>query len=126
MNSYKILDSVLLILAIIFFIGLILYEYETFGLSEPIFEISPEWKIFFEYVIFPLIALLVFDLVLKYKKTKNTKKFVKTYWIDIVMLILIPIFSAFKFFKIGISIVKKLKTVKMSAKIIQKSKKVAK
>ncbi len=42
-----------------------------------------------------------------------------------MMLILIPIFSAFKFFKLGLNIVKKLKTVKMGLKILHKTKKVS-
>ena len=102
------------------------FDYFIFGLAEPIIPISYEWKYFFDILIWPLIVLLVTDLTLKYKKTKNLKKFIKKYWADITMLILIPIFSIFKFLKIGTSIVKQLKTAKMGAKIAHKTKKMSK
>lgn len=124
--KFKILDLTILFLVGIFLVGLGINEYETFGLEEPVFDFSSEVKIFFEYLIWPIIALLVLDLALKYREIKDPKKFVKKYWIDIVMLALIPIFSAFKFFKLGLSLVKKLKTAKMGAKIIHKTKKVTK
>jgi hypothetical protein len=123
---YKLLDYSILVIAIIFFIGVLGFDYSIFGLSEPLILISDEWKLFFDILLWPLISLLIVDLVLKYKNTKNPKKFIKKYWIDILMLILIPVFSVFKSLKIGISIVKKLKTAKMGAKIAHKSKKVSK
>lgn len=125
MNSFKILDLSILVLAGLFMIGLVITEYKTFGLEEPLIVISYEWKLFFEHLIWPLIGMLVLDLGLKYKKTNDPIKFVKKYWIDIVMLGLIPILSAFKFFKLGLSIVKKLKTAKTGAKVIHKTKKVS-
>lgn len=106
-----------------FFAGIVSFEYSTIGLSEPILSLPYESKQFFDFLIWPLIILLVFDLYFKYNKVRDPKKFVKKYWIDIVMLTLIPIFSAFKFLKIGISIIKKLKTVKMGTKVAHKTKK---
>ena len=123
---YKILDFSILVVTTVFFVGMLSFDYSIFGLSEPIILISYEWKSFFDVLIWPLVTLLLVDLALKYKKTKNPKKFIKKYWIDIVMLILIPIFSAFKSLKIGISIVKQLKTAKMGAKMAHKTKKLSK
>ena len=123
---YKILDLSILVIAAMFFIGILAFDYSIFGLTEPIILISYEWKFFFDILIWPLIVLLMIDLTLKYKKTKNPKKFIKKYWIDITMLILIPIFSVFKFLKIGLSVVKKLKTAKMGAKLAHKTKKMSK
>lgn len=123
---YKLLDYSILVIAIIFFIGVLAFDYSIFGLSEPLILISDEWKFFFDILLWPLVSLLLVDLTLKYKNTKNPKKFIKKYWIDIVMLILIPVFSVFKSLKIGISIVKKLKTAKIGAKIAHKSKKISK
>ena len=80
---------------------------------------------FFDILIWPIVVLLTFDLVLKYRKTNDPKKFVKKYWIDIAMLTMIPIFSSFKFFKLGLSVVKKLKAAKMGAKVIHKTKKIS-
>ncbi|MDH3278520.1 MAG: hypothetical protein OEM21_10535 [Nitrosopumilus sp.] len=123
---YKTLDLSILVIAAMFFIGILAFDYSIFGLHEPIIPISYEWKFFFDILIWPLIILLIMDLTLKYKKTKNPKKFIKKYWIDITMLILIPIFSVFKILKIGLSVVKKLKTAKMGGKIAHKTKKMSK
>ena len=123
---YKLLDFSILVIVTIFFVGVLAFDYSIFGLSEPLIFIPYEWKFFFDVLIWPLVSLLIVDLALKYKKTKNPKKFIKKYWIDIVMLVLIPIFSAFKSLKIGIKIVKQLKTAKMGAKAAHKSKKISK
>ncbi|HEY4681577.1 MAG TPA: hypothetical protein VIH04_10010 [Nitrosarchaeum sp.] len=124
MNS-KILDLIILTLTSLFFIGLLAFEYHSFGLKNPILPIPDEFKEFFEFLIWPILTLLALDLILKYRKTKNLKKFVKKHWIDILMLVLIPIFSIFKFLKIGLSVIKQLKTVKMGAKIFHKTKKIS-
>lgn len=118
------MDYSILVLVGIFLASLGITEYKTFGLQEPLLEIPAEGKSFFEFLIWPIIGLLIADITLKYNKTKNPKKFLKKYWIDIVMLALIPVFSVFKFFKLGISIVKKLKTAKMGIKAAHKTKKV--
>jgi predicted small integral membrane protein len=125
MNS-KILDLIILVLSFLFFIGLLAFEYRSFGLENQILPIPDEFKEFFEFLIWPIIVLLTTDLVIKYRKINHPKKFVKKYWIDIVMLALIPVFFTFKFLKIGLSVVKKLKTVKMGAKIFHKTRKISK
>lgn len=124
MNS-KILDLIILALSLLFFIGLLAFEYHSFGLEHPILPIPDTFKEFFEFLILPLIVLLILDLVIKYRKINHPKKFVKKYWIDIVMLALIPVFFTFKFLKIGLSVVKKLKTAKTGAKIFHKTKKIS-
>ena len=124
MNS-KILDLMILVLTSLFFIGLLAFEYHAFGLESPILPIPDTFKEFFEFLIWPILILLAFDLILKYRKIKNPKKFVKKYWIDILMLALIPIFSVFKFLKIGLGVIKQLKTIKMGAKIFHKTKKIS-
>jgi len=122
MNT-KILDLMILVLTSLFFIGLFAFEYHSFGLENPFLSLPDTFKEFFEFLIWPIIVLLLLDLILKYQKLKNPKKFVKKHWIDILMLVLIPIFSIFKFFKIGINLIKQLKTIKMGAKIFHKTKK---
>ena len=125
MLIYKILDLMILGLVSIFFVGMLGSDFPTLGIEQPILPIPVEWKIFIDSLIYPIIILLFIDLILKYRKTNDRKKFVKKYWIDIVMLILIPIFSTFKFLNLGLSIVKKLKTAKMGVKIIHKTKKIS-
>lgn len=125
MVFYKILDSIILVFAVLVFVSVLAFEYETLGLQTPLIDISSEWKPFFELFFYVMIFLLVIDLVLKYRKTNNLKKFMKKYWIDIGMLLLIPILSTFKFFKIGLSLIKKLKTAKIGVKILHKIKKVS-
>ena len=124
--NYKILDFIILAIVMVFFVGILSFEYSILGLQNPVIPISSEWKPFFDILIYPIVALLGVDLTLKYRKEKNPKKFVKKYWIDIIMLVLIPVFSIFKFFKVGLSITKQLKTLKMGTKALHKTKKIAK
>ncbi len=121
----KVLDLIILVLVSLFFIGLLAFEYHSLGLENPLLSIPNEFEEFFEFLIWPIIVLLTLDLIIKYRTIKNPKKFVKKYWIDIIMLILIPVFSIFKFFKIGLSMIKQLKTIKMGAKIFHKTKKIS-
>jgi len=125
MKISKILDLTILIFISAFLTGLLGHEYGALGLHQPIILMSEELLYFLDTLIWPIIILLIFDLVLKYRKTKDPKKFVKKYWMDIAMLVLIPVLSSFKFFKVELSIVKKLKATKMSVKIIHKTKKIS-
>jgi lysylphosphatidylglycerol synthetase-like protein (DUF2156 family) len=124
--NYKILDFTILAMVMVFFVGILSFDYYVVGLQNPLILISSDWKPFLDFLIYPIVALLATDLALKYRKEKNPKKFVKKYWIDIIMLILIPVFSMFKFFKIGASLAKQLKTIKMGAKAAHKTKKISK
>ena len=123
--SYKILDLAILILVSIFFIGMLGSDFPTLGIDKPILPISNEWKTFIDSLIYAIVVLLAIDLALKYRKTDDRKEFVKRYWIDILMLIMIPIFSAFKFLNLGLGIVKKIKAAKMGVKIAHKTKKMS-
>lgn len=125
MKISKILDLTILIFISAFLTGLLGHEYGALGLHQPIILMSEELLYFLDTLIWPIIILLIFDLVRKYRKTKDPKKFVKKYWMDIAMLVLIPVLSSFKFFKVELSIVKKLKATKMSVKIIHKTKKIS-
>ena len=126
MKIYKILDLIILVLVSLFFVGMLGSSFPGLNLEEPILSIPEELKSLLDFLIYPVIVLLIIDLVLKYRNTKDPKMFVKKYWIDIFMLVLIPVFSAIKFFKIGLTLTKQLKTVKMGAKVLHKTKKIAK
>lgn len=123
MNISKTLDLAILGIIVLFFVGMLAFEYGILGFSEPQLPLPTEWKPYFDILIWVLAVLLVSDLAVKYRTVNDPKEFVKKYWIDIAMLALIPIFSAFKFFKVGISLFKKLKAVKMGTKVVHKTKK---
>ena len=126
MKIYKVLDLIILVLVCLFIVGILDSSFPGLNPDVPVFPISEEVKTFFEFLIYPIIVLLIIDLSLKYRKTKNLKKFVKKYWIDIFMLGMIPIFSILKFLKIGMTVVKHLKALKMGTKVIHKTKKITK
>jgi hypothetical protein len=126
MKTYQILDMIILVLVILVFVGMLGTSFPGLSTDISILFIPDEVQAFLDVLIYPIIALLGIDLVLKYRKTKNPKKFVRKYWIDIFMIVLIPVFSIFKFFKIGLSLTKQLKTLKMGAKALHKSKKFTK
>ena len=126
MKIYQTLDVIILGLVCLFFVGMLDSSFPGLNLEVHVFPIPEKVKTFFELLIYPIIVLLIIDLSLKYRKTKNLKKFVKKYWIDIFMLGMIPAFSILKFLKIGITLIKHLKTLKMGTKVIHKTKKIAK
>jgi hypothetical protein len=55
------------------------------------------YDIFFSYLDWSIIALLILDLIFKFKKTADTKKFVKGYWLEI--LAVLPFFFILKGFE---------------------------
>jgi len=126
MKIFKIFDLIILALVSLFFVGMLGSSFPGFNLEEPILLIPEELKSFLDFLIYPVIVLLIIDLVLKYHKTKDPKMFAKKYWIDILMLVLFPVFSVIKFLKIGLTLTKQLKTVKMGVKVLHKTKKITK
>ena len=126
MKIYQVLDLIILVLVGLFIVGMLGSSFPGLTIDVPILSISEESKTFFEFLIYPIIVLLITDLLLKYRDIKNPKKFVKKYWIDIFMLGMIPIFSIVKFLKIGVTLVKQLKVIKMGTKVIHKTNKIAK
>jgi len=126
MKIYQILDLIILVLVIQFFIGMLGSSFPGISPDIIFLSIPDSIQTFLDILIYPIIALLIIDLSLKYKETKNPKKFVKKYWIDIFMLGLIPIFAIIKFLKIGVTILKQLKAIKIGTKVIHKTKKITK
>ena len=126
MKIYRILDLIILLLVCLFLVGMLGSSFPGLTPEVPVLSISKEIQTFFELLIYPIIILLIIDLSLKYRKTKNPKQFVRKYWIDIFMLCMIPVFSILKFLKVGITIIKHLKALKMGTKVIHKTKKITK
>lgn len=107
-----------------YFTLLVLLDHEMIGLEEPIVDV-PIWvKSFHEIVLYLMIALLSFELLIKYMKIGNVKIFLKKHWHDVALLVLIPVFSFVKIFKI-LAIVKKIKLAKYGFKAAQKTKNIS-
>lgn len=105
-----------------YFTLLVLLDHEMIGLEEPIVDV-PIWvRSFHEIVLYLMIALLLFELLIKYMKIGNVKIFLKKHWHDVALLVLIPVFSFVKIFKI-LAIGKKIKLAKYGFKAAQKTKK---
>jgi hypothetical protein len=108
-------------LLILFFIGFLAYDYEILAIKEPILQIPHDYKVFFEFLPWILLLLLITDLYLKYQMSEGKPKyFLKKYWTDILLTILLPILFPLKFFKATLKIYKYSKFAKSGFKLIQK------
>ncbi len=111
------------ILMLVYFFGLINIEHSSLGISEPLFEVTKEIVIIFDIIFWIIVCLLTLELVITYLKIRNTKTFVKKYWLEIILLIFMPIFIGFKFLKLSFNVLKQAKIGKTIFKIFQKIKK---
>ena len=116
------LEYSILFLVIFYFVVLFFSEYKTLGLESPIVEVPQQLKQINEVVLYVMLILLSFELLLKYMKVRNWKTFLKKYWLDVAMVILIPIFSGVKILK-AIKLAKKAKIAKYGFKAADKSQK---
>ncbi|QMU54813.1 MAG: hypothetical protein GKS07_07960 [Nitrosopumilus sp.] len=116
------LEYTILILVIFYFAVLFFSEYEILGLETPILEIPQQLKQINETVLYVMLALLSFELLLKYMKVRDWKLFLKKYWLDVAMVIIIPIFSGIKILK-AIKLAKKIKIAKYGFKAANKTQK---
>jgi hypothetical protein len=74
-----------------------------------------------------LFILLIIDLFLKYKLVEGKLNyFVKKYWVDILLTILLPILFPLKFFKGTLKMYKYTKFAKSGFKLVQKYEKLFK
>ena len=110
-------------LILIFFFGLINIEHTALGISEPLFPITEEIKTMFDVIFWIIVILLVLELAVAYLEIRNPKKFVRKYWLEIILLVLMPVFVGFKAMKISLKLVKQIKVSKTGFKIFQKFKK---
>jgi len=122
----KALDFLLLGMVIVYFIGFLSFHPQALFLAEPILNISHEYEIYFEILLWAIFGLLAADLYFKYKKLENWKLFLKKHWHDVVLLALIPFLAGFKIAKISVNLVKTLKASKTGFKIFYKAKKASK
>jgi hypothetical protein len=114
---HKILDPVVLVLIIIFSIVYFNIHVEQFGFHEKLFSLPVEIEHNWDYVIWIIFSIMVVDIYLKYKQIGSWKVFIKKHWLEVLMLVLIPLFSAFKIIKFSLKLVKTLKMTKSGFKI---------
>ncbi|MGI9567731.1 MAG: hypothetical protein ACR2LL_12055 [Nitrosopumilus sp.] len=112
----------ILFLVIFYFVVLFFSEYETLGFESPIIEISHQLKQINQIVLYVMLFLLAFELLLKYMKVRDWKIFLKKYWLDVAMVILIPVFSGIKILK-ALKFTKKVKIAKYGFKAADKTQK---
>lgn len=119
----KVLSFVNFSLIIVFIFGLINIEHFSLGIPEPLFEITDQAVMFFDIIFWTIVGLLALELVIAYLKIRDTKTFVKKYWLEIIMLILMPVFVGFKILKMSLKIIKQIKVGKTVFKLFHKIKK---
>ncbi|MFN3655280.1 MAG: hypothetical protein ACK4TO_08165 [Candidatus Nitrosotenuis sp.] len=125
-SKLGVLDIVLLMMAIAYFVGFISFYPESIFLKEAPYHISHNYEIYFEILLWVFFGLLVLDLYLKYKKLNNWRLFIKKYWHEIFMIALIPFLTAFKIIKISLKLVKTFKASKSGFKVFYKANKATK
>jgi hypothetical protein len=92
------------LLVIVFFAGYLNIHASLIGLQG---GEDVRWVVF---------AVLGLDLYLKYRNVRNPKEFVRKYWLDIVLLALLPLFAGFKVAKIAVKAIKGAKLSKSGLK----------
>lgn len=114
-------------LLILLIIGFLSYDYDVFGINESIIPLSKDYKVYFEFLPWILFLLLSLDLFIKYLFVgRDLRYFLKKYWIDIFLTILIPLLFPLKFIKPFLKIYKSTKFVKSGYKLSQKYDKIFK
>ncbi|MFY9300291.1 MAG: hypothetical protein WAO91_03790 [Candidatus Nitrosotenuis sp.] len=121
-----ILDIVLLVMAITYFVGFVSFYPESLFLNEAPYYIPHEFEIHFEILLWSFFGLLIFDLYLKYRKLSDWRLFLKKHWHEIAMVMAIPFLTVFKIAKVSVKLVKTLKASKSGFKVFYKAKKATK
>ncbi len=120
-------DLAIFALLILLVFSFLSYDYDVLGMSESIIPIPKEYKVYFEFIPWLLFLLLSVDLFIKYLYVgRDLRYFLKKYWIDIFLTVLIPILFPLKLVKPSVKIYKSTKFVKSSYKIFQKYDKIFK
>ncbi|RDJ31731.1 MAG: hypothetical protein DWQ18_03305 [Crenarchaeota archaeon] len=123
-NSVKnIVSYSAFVLVIVYLVGLINLEYKAIGLEHPFLTITDNYVLILDVIFWAIVGLFSVELFISYLKVRNSKEFLRKYWLEIIMLVLMPIFVGFKLLKITLKIVKQIKIGKTVFKIIHKIKK---
>lgn len=119
----KALSFVTFSLIVVFIFGLVNIEHSLLGISEPLFVITDQVIIVSDIIFWLIVGLLTLELVIAYLKIRDTKLFVKKHWLEIIMLVLMPVFVGFKILKVSLNIITQIKIGKTVFKLFQKIKK---
>lgn len=110
-------------LILIYLFGLINIEHDALGFSKSLFPITEQTIVFFDIIFWAIVALLTFELIVAYLDVRNPEVFVRKYWLEIILLVLMPIFVGIKAMKLSLKLAKQIKISKTGFKIFQKLKK---
>ena len=105
----KYFDIIILVLLVPILIGFLSFDYKILGLDHPLFNISHEYEIYFEILIWILFGVMFIDLYIKYNAIKDFEKFLKHNLLDIVIFLLMPFLLPIKIFKISLKTYKIIK-----------------
>jgi hypothetical protein len=120
-------DLFIFALLILLIIGILSYDHDIFGIKESFMPVSKDYKVYFDFLPWILFLLLSVDLFIKYVVVeRDLRYFLKKYWMDIFLTILIPILFPLKFIKPTLKIYKSTKFIKSGYKLIQKYDKIFK
>ena len=109
-----VLEFFIIGLVFIYFTILFLSSYQLVGLEEPIVNI-PNWlRELNNTTLWILFSALFIEIILNYFKTSDNRKFLRSYWPDIVMIVLIPLFVVLIPFFAGIKLIKLVKIAKQA------------
>jgi len=122
---YRAFDLSIVAMLVVFFVGYVSIHSDLIGMDPPL-PVSKEIEEFWEAFSWIIFAALVADIALKYSKINDPKTFMKKHWLDVAMLLLIPVFAGFKIAKVSIKLVKSLKMTKSGFKVVHSAKKVKK
>ncbi len=107
-------------LILLFLFGLVNIEHKVLGIENPLFNITGGIIVFFDVIFWIVVGLLLLELIVAYIEIRNAKLFFKKYWLEIILLVFMPVFVGFKALKITFKIVKQIKISKTAFKIFQK------
>ena len=107
-------------LILLFLFGLVNIEHKALGIENPLFKITDEIIVFFDAIFWIVVGLLLLELIVAYIEIRDAKLFFKKYWLEIILLVFMPVFVGFKALKITFKIVKQIKISKTAFKIFQK------
>lgn len=109
-----------------FFAGYLNIHSGLLGLQESPIQVSKQFEEFWEWLTWAVFAVLGLDLYLKYRKVRNPREFVRKHWLDILMVVFLPLFAGFKIAKIAVKAVKGAKLAKSGFKAFLGAKKLQK
>lgn len=95
----QITEYLILILSVLYFGFFILYDLDSLGLQN-LLPKPVDFDFWDNLLMWGIFAVMLPDLFIKYRESENWKKFLKSYWIDISFLILIPLFAWLRVLKV--------------------------